>query len=273
MSVYFEPAVLAPPVPLFHDRTLPSGVRLRYAEQGLETGPAVVMLHGLSDSSFSFSRVLPLLPATLRVIVPDLRGHGGSDRPGVYTMDAFASDVLELMDALAIPSATIVGHSMGSFVARRLALKAPSRVTRLVLVGAGANARNEALIELRQAVDALRDPVAHEFVRDFQLSTVYADVPPGFLAYAISESERVPAAVWQGALGGMMDHEPAEHRITAPTLILGGNRDTVFSEAEQYELARRIPGADIHIFPGLGHAPTWEDPDAFVRKLLTVLPV
>lgn len=273
MALLFEPAAAAPPVPIFHDVTLPSGVRIRFAEQGLATGPAVIMLHGFTDSSFSFSRVLPLMPHSLRAIVPDLRGHGGSDRPGVYTMDAFADDVLQLMDVLAIPRATIVGHSMGSFIARRLAATAPSRVTRLVLVGAGPDPRNTAITELWQAVETVHDPVPHDFVRDFQLSTVCRDVPPGFMAHAISESERVPAAVWKGALAGLMAAEPVEHRIVVPTLIVGGDCDSVFSAAEQQALARQIPGAALHIFRGIGHALHWEDPEVFARTLLSVVPV
>ena len=85
------------------DVTLRNGVRLGYAERGPRLGPVVLMLHGLTDSWFSFSRVLPLLPKELRVIAVDQRGHGESDRPASgYTMDHFAVDLLQLMDALNI---------------------------------------------------------------------------------------------------------------------------------------------------------------------------
>lgn len=267
MTVFVESAATAPPIPIFHDATLPDGLRLRYAEQGPAGGPAVLMLHGYTDSSFSFSRVLPLLPPSVRAIVPDQRGHGGSDRPGIYDMDSLANDALRLMDVLQIRRAVVVGHSMGSFVARRLALRAPERVTSLVLIGAGPNACNDSIAELRRAVDQLTDPVDHEFVRDFQLSTVYRTVPPGFMAHAIEESARVPAAVWKGALAGLMDYEPAETQIRVPTLIVGGDRDAVFSRQEQEELARLIPGASLQLYPDIGHAPHWEAPEAFARSL------
>ena len=67
-----EPA----PSPRFSDVTLATGVRIRYAEQGDPGGPAVIFLHGFSDSWFSWSRVLPLIPARYHVIAPDSRGHG-----------------------------------------------------------------------------------------------------------------------------------------------------------------------------------------------------
>jgi pimeloyl-ACP methyl ester carboxylesterase len=270
MGVYFETMATAPPVPIFHDVTLRNGVRLRYAEQGLADGPAVIMLHGFTDSSFSFSRVLPLLPVWLRAIVPDQRGHGGSDRPATYTIDEFANDIFQLMDALKIDHATIVGHSMGSFVARKMAWRVPARVSRLVLVGAAPAARNESVAELRKAVDGLDDPIDHEFVRDFQLSTVSCELPPGFLAYVIEESKRVPASVWKAALAGLMKDDTPP--VTSPTLILGGDCDGVFSRAEQEDLARQLPAARIRIFPGVGHSLHWEDPEGFARALLTVVP-
>src|SRR5262245_57413686 len=98
--VHFAIAALAPLIS-FADVTLPSGVRLHCAQQGPPSGSAVILLHGYSDSSFSFSRVMPLLPPELRVIAPDFRGHGDSDRPASgYRIDDLASDVLQLMDEL-----------------------------------------------------------------------------------------------------------------------------------------------------------------------------
>jgi pimeloyl-ACP methyl ester carboxylesterase len=151
------------------DVTLRNGVRLGYAERGPRLGPVVLMLHGYTDSWFSFSRVLPLLPKDLRVFALDQRGHGDSDRPATgYSIDHLAADAVQFMDALTIASATIVGHSMGSFVARRMAERAPSRVGRLIVVGSACTARTPALAELAQTVNVLTDPVDEEFVRRFR---------------------------------------------------------------------------------------------------------
>jgi pimeloyl-ACP methyl ester carboxylesterase/tetratricopeptide (TPR) repeat protein len=252
---------------------LKSGVKLAYREQGPRTGPAVIMLHGYSDSSFSFSRVLPLLPPTLRVIVPDQRGHGRSDRPGAYSMDAMARDVVELMDALNVPNATVVGHSMGSFVARRLASLAPERITRLVLVGAGPRTDNATFAELKVAVAGLQDPVDRGFIREFQYSTVAQPVPAEFMDRAIAESTALDAPTWKAALQGMLAYAPAEAEIAAPTLVLGGDKDSVFPEQEQRVLGKQIRGARVQILRGIGHAPHWEVPDVFVNELLRFLGV
>ena len=127
----------------FAQHRLPSGLGLHVAEQGPEDGQAVLMLHGYSDSWVSYSRILPLLPADWHVIVPDQRGHGDSDRPmDGYGPGDLAGDAIQLMDLLGIAEAAVVGHSMGSFIARAVAAQAPQRVDRLVLIGSAATASN-----------------------------------------------------------------------------------------------------------------------------------
>jgi non-heme chloroperoxidase len=250
------------------DVRLPNGVRLHYAEQGPTAGPAVLLLHGYTDSSFSFSRVMPLMPPTMRVIAPDQRGHGKSDRPEQgYSMDDFATDALQLMDALQVPSATVVGHSMSSFVARRMAEKVPERVTRLVLMGSAAKAGNAGMHELMTAVHGLSDPVDAHFARGFQESTVLRPVPADFMNQAIQGSRAVPARVWKDALSGLIAYAPVA-APTCPTLVLGGDGDSVFSKKEQEELAASIPGAKLEIVEGIGHALHWEDPERFVALLV-----
>jgi pimeloyl-ACP methyl ester carboxylesterase len=252
--------------------TLNNGVTLRYRQRGPDQGPAVIMLHGYSDSSFSFSRVLPLLPPTLRVIAPDLRGHGQSDRtPGDYAMDAMARDVVALMDALNVPKATLIGHSMGSFIARRAASLAPERIARLVLVGAGPLADNEVVREMQPSVMALQDPVDPEFVREFQYGTIARAVPGDFMSRVIADSLTLDAASWKALMNGMRNYVPAESEITAPTLVLGGDQDSVFSVEEQKALGHRIRGAQVRILSGIGHSPHWEVPEAFTAEILSFM--
>lgn len=269
--VYFAAAALAPLL-AFGDVTLRNGVRLHYAQQGPSRGPAIILLHGYSDSSFSFSRVMPLLPSELRVIAPDFRGHGHSDRPqSGYRVEDLANDVLQLMDALEVPSAIIVGHSMGSLVAQAIVDRAPSRVTQLVLVGGALRCDNEVVTVLGEAINALRDPVDIAFVREFQYSTVALPVPAEFMDAAIANSGRMPARVWKEILAGLLSYRPAAKRPAVRTLVLGGKKDAVFSAAEQTQLARAYPDARLQLFDDVGHAPHWERPDQFVSALLRFL--
>ncbi len=100
-------------------------------------GPPVVLLHGFPQTHMAWEHVAPPLARSFRVIVPDLRGYGGSDAPpddpghSVYAKRAMARDVVGLLDALGLERAAVVGHDRGARVAYRLALDHPQRVSRL----------------------------------------------------------------------------------------------------------------------------------------------
>ncbi len=259
----------------FSDVTLATGVRLRYAEQGDAAGPAVILLHGYSDSWFSWSRVMPLIPARYHVIAPDFRGHGDSDKPesGYATRD-LVGDVLALMDTLGLERATIVGHSMGSFVAQQVAVTAPRRVKRLVLVGSAPAFRTMSGVdEFAAAVYALEDPVSEQFAREFQVSTIHQPIPAEFLDTAVATSLRLPARVWHGIMTGMLATPPAPELagLGIPTLILSGDRDAVFTTPAQQALIAQLPEARSSIYAETGHAPHWERPERFAGELVGFL--
>ena len=259
---------LAPVISLA-EVALANGLRLQYRRQGPESGPALMLLHGYSDSSLSFGRIMPLLPSEQRVIAVDLRGHGDSDKPADgYRMSDLADDVIEMMDRLHIASAVVVGHSMGSFVAQALIERAPRRVSSLVLVGSAATAANAVVADLRAAVESLTDPIDPEFVRAFQYSTVAQPVPEAFMDAAIVNSRRMPAAVWKKVLSGLMQFQPQLPRSSVRTLVLGGTRDSVFSVGEQNALARQYPFAQLRLIEDVGHSLHWEQPELFVRELM-----
>jgi non-heme chloroperoxidase len=254
----------------FSNIHLSNGVRLHYAEQGDPAGDAVILLHGYGDSWFSWSPVLPFLSSARRVIALDLRGHGDSDRPAHgYAMRELAGDVAAFMASRRIARAAIVGHSMGSFVAQQLALAAPRRVSRLVLVASGtAAARFNDMLELQRAVNGFSDPVPDEFIREFQLSTTHRPLPEEFLERVISESRKLPVRVWREAVSGMLATGRPE-RLRAqeiPTLILWGDRDAMTSRAEQEALTMLV-GGELKVYDETGHAVHWERPDEFAADL------
>ena len=99
-------------------------------------------------------------------------------------------------------------------------------------------------------------------MRDFQRSTLTRPVPAGFFEMVVSESRRLSAAVWRAYLEDSLAAEVPTERgpITAPTLILWGDRDVYARRADQHALADVIPDAELVVYEGNGHAPHWEEP-------------
>jgi pimeloyl-ACP methyl ester carboxylesterase/tetratricopeptide (TPR) repeat protein len=254
--------------------SLRTGVRLRYAVQGDPGGESIILLHGYTDSSFSYSTVLPLLDRKYRVYVLDQRGHGESDRPkgsdsGAYALQHFAADVVAFMDAMKIDKATIVGHSMGSFVAQHVAVAAPERVKRLVLSGSATTIRNSVVLDLQREVDALKDPVPEKFVREFQTSTIFHPPSDEFFKGVLRETMRLPAHVWRDVMTEMMSARANADlaKIKAPTLILWGDKETIFLRSEQDALLAALPNARLKVYEDTGHGMHWERPERFVKDL------
>ncbi len=130
------------------DSVLQSGHRLWYLDAGPVDGEPIVLLHGLmSDSSTWDQAIGPLAEHGLRVIAPDLLGHGKSDKPRArYGLDFFATSLSELLTALGIPRATVAGHSLGGAIAVYFGRFHPAQLHRLVLVSSGGLGREVHLI-------------------------------------------------------------------------------------------------------------------------------
>jgi len=264
----------APPAdaPRFGDVTLSTGIRMHYAEQGEARGEPIILLHGYSDSWFSFSRVLTPLARDARVYALDLRGHGKTDKPASgYLMRDLAADVVAFMDAKGIVRATVIGHSMGGFVAQQVAFAAPKRVSRLILVGTVRTPSNMAEFgELEKAVASLSDPVPDAFAREFQLSTVYTPVGDEFINRAVEESLRLPARVWKELMAGMLATNAAVSlgRSGIPALVVRGEKDAYVTAAETDSLAKMVATTRQKTYANTGHAVHWERPADFVSDVV-----
>ncbi len=268
---------IQPPSPVsFGEIRLSTGVWIRYAEQGDPAGEPMILLHGLSDSWFSWSRVLPLFPSGWRVYALDQRGHGDSDKPATgYAARDLAADVVAFLDAKAIRRATVVGHSMGGIVAQHVAALAPERVSRLVLVATAGGLREmNGAAEFEQAVMALADPVPEAFAREFQESTIHRPLPRAFVDRTVVESLKLPARVWHTLTAELMASPPAEVPAARfPILMYWGTKDAVFSREAEDRLQARLPRARLVVYPETGHAVHWERPERFVEELAAFVSV
>ena len=260
----------------FGNAALRTGIRVHYAEQGDARGAPVVFLHGWPDSWFTFSRVLPSLPSTWRAIAVDQRGFGNSDHPeSGYTFQELAADAVALLDALDIERAAFVGHSFGSFVAREAAIAHPQRVTALVLIGTGFSTSTPVMQSLQAAVRTLPNPIPEPFAREFQASTAYRALPPEFFDRIVVESLKIPAHLWPVMIDRLLQYDAtaALGNVRAPTLMLWGDHDALFSRAEQELTLAALADARLKVYEETGHCPNWERPDdvaadiaSFMRK-------
>lgn len=258
--------------------------RIRYVESGSggQGKGAVVFIHGIGASMYSWRQTLPAVAAAgYRAVAFDNRGFGFSDKPAHgYTNAEYVELVLALLDSLHLHDAVLVGHSMGGAIAAEVALKAPDRVRGLVLLDA-AGLGTRWPFTLRAArwpvvggvVTALRgrgltagilrstygDPSK---IRDGDVDQYYAPVAEpdyGPALRGVLREFRFDAL--QGRLGA----------ITAPTLVVWGSADRWIPPAVGHRLAEELPRAAFLLVPGAGHAVAEESPEVVNRSLLAFL--
>jgi pimeloyl-ACP methyl ester carboxylesterase len=250
---------------------LRTGVTLHYAVQGDPAGQPIVLVHGVGDSWRSWELVLPHLPSRYRVYAVSMRGHGLSDAPQTgYSQQEMAGDVTAFLEAMELRGVTLVGHSLGSFIAQAVAVADRGRLAGLVLVGSGPGGAPgpDVYGEVKRVFEGLAaDPRG---ARDFQASTVRRPVPAAFFETMVETLAGVQPHVWRQVIAAVYDADTAAAlgRITVPTLLVRGEHDAMLSAADQQALLAKIRGARLIEYPGTGHAPQWEWPDRFAADLV-----
>ncbi|GAA1259145.1 3-oxoadipate enol-lactonase [Kitasatospora nipponensis] len=216
-----------------------AGVRLAYQVSGPPDAPPLVLLPALGEGAPDWDVVAPAFAAHRRVYALELRGHGGSDWPGHYSLELMRTDVLGFLDALALDRVDLIGHSMGGVVAYLVAQEQPHRVNRLVLEDV--------------PVPRPREPTSPTRP-DGELAFDWEMVP------AIRTQLDAPDPAWLERLG----------RITAPTLVVAGGPGSHISQDGIAELARRIPDGRVVTVPA-GHLIHDAEPEAFTAATLSFL--
>ncbi|WP_247048661.1 alpha/beta fold hydrolase [Arthrobacter rhizosphaerae] len=241
------------------------------------TDTPLLLVHAWTESRGSFDRLRPLL-AGRRVVAPDLRGHGDSDKTETgYSLPEVADDLAALLDALALPKAVVIGSSSGGYVGQQLAVSHPERVAALVLIGSPLSLHGRA--PFADEVDQLPDPVPESWVRDsLSWFTLFQPVPKEYLEDRVRDGSKVPARIWKSSLAGLGNAVPPTEagEILAPTLILWGGRDDLLSRQDEETLAQRIPQSRLRIYEEAGHVLLWENPEQIssdVNRFLADIPV
>ncbi|MCU1369847.1 MAG: alpha/beta hydrolase fold protein [Ilumatobacteraceae bacterium] len=252
------------------------------------TGPALLLLHGIGDSSASWVPLMRSLAERSTVIAPDLLGHGESDKPRAdYSVAAYANGMRDLLDVLDFDQATVVGHSLGGGVAAQMTYQHPTRVQRLVLVSSGGVSR-EVSPFLRLASTPLADlflpllklpPVrlgamggiellrrsGTDIGRDAEeLSRVLDALPDVAARGAFSRTLR-SVVDWRGQVVTMLDRSYLAEAM--PVLLVWGAHDAVIPVNHAQMAHERMPGSRLEVFAEAGHFPHHQDPERFVELL------
>ena len=249
------------------------GLAFAYVDMGPSDGQPVVLLHGYTDNSRSWSLLAPYLEGR-RLIAIDLRGHGGSDAPACcFGLDTLAADIDGVMEALDLGSADVVGHSLGSMTAATLAAYFPARVDKLVLISTAASMPEASIEWLWDNVPQMERPINpdSEFMMDWYWNPHPVD--EDFLSRERAESAAAPEATWMGVLRALTltDWTPVAAKITAPTLILWGDQDGFFGADSQEHIQEIMPDAAHITYDGYGHNMFWEIPREVGADIMTFL--
>jgi 3-oxoadipate enol-lactonase len=243
-----------------------NGPALRYWDDGGDR-PPMMLIHGVGADGTSWDQIGAALSPEFRILRLDLRGHGRSGHiEGALTLDDFVRDVVDVLDATAVPAAHIVGFSLGGMIAQGLALNHPDRVRRLVLLSAvaGRTAEERERVQSRlailreQGIEAISGASQERwFTPDFIARN------PDLVALRMRQLKQNHAPSYAAAytvfstsdLGGEL------HAIAAPALIATGEHDLGSNTRMARFMHDQIRGSQLEILPGLRHSILVEAPD------------
>jgi pimeloyl-ACP methyl ester carboxylesterase len=276
--------------------SLPTGVTLYVQFGGPEEAEPVILLHGFPESHRTWRLVAPALARDFRVVAPDQRGFGRSDKPeGVdsYKTDHIVEDLIALADALDIGAFTLVGHDWGGAAAWLAALRHPDRVKRLVIVNAP-----HPLIFQKSLIDDIPQRAASQYIRMFRIPgfektieamgwetffektfAAHTDlrlIPPAERQAYIEEWSQPGAMTamlnWYRAtdivvpeVGDEASHPLWVHlpfpKLRMPVLVVWGLQDKALLPVQLEGLSDHVEDLRILTSPNAGHFVPWEQPE------------
>jgi len=258
------------------------GTRLRLIDSGAVGATAVVFIHGLGASMYSWRYQLPAtLSAGYRVVAFDNRGFGFSDKPEQgYTNAEYAHLVVALLDSLRIASAVLVGHSMGGAIAVEVAQAHPDRVRGMVLIdAAGFGMRWPGVLKIARwpYLGAVATALRGRWITGRIMRSTYADPHKVTDADVDQYYAPVPDPDYGRALRGVLREFRFDTlggrlaSVQAPTLIVWGAADRWIGLSEGSRFARELPRSEFVLLERTGHDAPEESPDDVNRLLVDFL--
>ncbi len=240
------------------------GRSIEYCLEGPADGPVLAFSNSLGTDGRVWDRLLPHLPAGLRLLRYSKAGHGLSDLARRHSIDEHAGDLLALMDALGIERATLVGLSVGGMIAQAAAARAPERVAGLVLCCTAHKIGTADLWEQRIAELAKKGLAGMaDGVMERWFSAAWRAANPADLALWKNMLSRQPAEGYGAICAAIRDADLTEtvRGLRQPTLCVAGTEDGSTPPEVVGGLAELIPGARLEVIEGVGHIPCVEAPE------------
>ncbi len=253
-------------------------IEMSYVDRG--AGLPVLFVHGFPLDGSLWQPQVDALSGEYRMIVPDLRGFGGSTPTPQVTMDQYADDLRALLDELGVDAVVLAGLSMGGYIAFAFYRNYPGRVQGLVLVDTRpqpdtdeARANRAATAEkvrvygaawlADEMVGKLMSPATIEH-RPELVQTVHAMM-------AHQPVEGIVAALH--GMAGRPDSRPLLSEISVPTLVVVGADDALTPVADAESMVDAIPGSELVVIPDAGHLSNLEQPEVFSQALRQFLAI
>jgi len=267
---------------------LSTGIKMAYVEMGNPDGEVVILQHGMTDNSRSWSLAAPYFAkAGYHVYLPDLRGQGLTETAdGFFTTLTYATDLEAFFDAMNIDKAILIGHSLGSFTVQSFLLMFPERCSKVVLVSSIplCGIQNTALyyayqkyIEPLKGDEHPSDAFMDNWYACEMKESKYFDVFDTFLSNLKKEAQVLPKQSWKNIMYGLIStniydlYPTIDHSI--PVLLLHGNDDTMTATEYQEQLIEllNIPKTSYRNYMNIGHNIQFEIPEQSSNDILTWL--
>lgn len=279
-----------PPLPVFITQEdwddmrqtveIASGIEMYYMEMGNRDGEPLVLIHGMSDYSRSWSLIAPYF-ADYHIYIPEMRAHGDTGTGGINRIEQgiMGYDVVCFLDAMGLERVNLMGHSRGTSIAQLVVLNYPERVSRVVFES-GAAVSDNTPAELRdntyyeKPFNALpiaglpEDTTGFEGFDDYMDWWYYNDAPvdEDFIEMAKYEASWLPLEAWR-SIGGILK-EPQDLE-DIPALAIWGEDDYLMGkDVRDRFMANYGDSVEYIIHPGYGHNVHWEDPAMIAEEVI-----
>ncbi|MDH3277065.1 MAG: alpha/beta hydrolase [Nitrosopumilus sp.] len=250
------------------------GLKIRYLESGKEKDSQILFIHGLGSSSDRWMKIPENLSSDFHTIALDLPGFGESDKPSdvEYTIEQFRKFIISFLNKVSDKKTTVIGHSLGGYIASEIAIQNPKLVNQLVLIDSSGMLDSPTSI-LEQYLNAAMNPTPDNVRRAFEQMVADPSRVPSALVDGFIRRINMPNAkyAFESTLQNSATTQIGLDRLRSikdiQTLILWGVHDKVIPLEHSKLFQDTIPNSQLKIIEDAGHAPFAEKP-VQVSKIL-----